>query len=58
MTPPLLSTFELTEEEKVTASAMADDVLATLAIDGQTNHMRLAALARAVASLAGEREAA
>ncbi len=58
LTPPLLSTFELTEDEKITASAMAKDVLATLAIDGPTSHLRLAALARAVASLAGELETA
>ena len=56
MVLPLLSTFELTEEEKVAATALADDVLARLAVDGTTRHLRLAALARAVASLAGERE--
>lgn len=56
--PPLLSTFELTEEEKATATALADDLLARLAARGPTTHMRLAALARAVASVAGEAEAA
>lgn len=56
--PPLLSTFELTEEEKLAATALADDLIARLAIDGTNRHLRLAALARAVASVAGEREAA
>ena len=56
--PPLLSTFELTEEEKVTATLLADDLLARLAVSAPDLHLRLAALARAVASVAGEREAA
>jgi hypothetical protein len=56
--PPLLSTFELTEEEKLAATALADDLIARLAINGPDRHLRLAALARAVASVAGEREAA
>lgn len=56
--PPLLSTFELTDEEKATATALADQLLTRLAVDGPTAHMRLAALARAVASIAGELEAA
>ena len=55
--PPLLSTFELTEEEKVTATALAEDLIARLATSGPDRHLRLAALARAVASVAGEREA-
>lgn len=56
--PPLLSTFELTEEEKVAATALADDLIARLSLSGPDRHLRLAALARAVASVAGEREAA
>ncbi|OYY66577.1 hypothetical protein [Sphingomonas sp. 28-62-11] len=56
--PPLLSTFELTENEKTEATALAEDLLARLAVTGPTAHMRLAALARAVASVAGEMEAA
>jgi hypothetical protein len=56
MVLPLLSTFELTEDEKVAATALADEVLARLAIDGPPRHLRLAALARAVASLAGDLE--
>lgn len=56
--PPLLSTFELTEEEKVAATALADDLIARLAVNGPDRHLRLAALARAVASVAGERQAA
>ncbi|MEO7179162.1 MAG: hypothetical protein ABIW83_09985 [Allosphingosinicella sp.] len=56
--PPLLSTFELTDDEKTLATALAEDLLSRLAVDGRTAHMRLAALARAVASVAGEMEAA
>lgn len=56
--PPLLSTFELTEEEKLAATALADDLIARLSASGPDRHLRLAALARAVASVAGEREAA
>lgn len=56
--PPLLSSFELTEEEKATATSLADDLLARLAADGRTPHMRLAALARAAASVVGEMEEA
>jgi len=56
LTPPLMRSFELTEEEKVTASSMADEVLATLAANDRTGHLRMAALARAVASLAADME--
>lgn len=56
--PPLLSSFELTEEEKSVASAMARDVLAALPGGGTAGRLRLAALARAVASLTADLEAA
>jgi hypothetical protein len=56
--PPLLSTFELTEDEKTIATALAEDLLAQLGHGSRTAHMKLAALARAVASVAGEMEAA
>ena len=50
--PPLLQSFELTESEKKAATALADDVLRTLIKKGGDDRLRLAALARAVASLA------
>lgn len=60
LTPPLLQSFELTETEKRAASKLADRLLETLESDGDARHLHLAALARAVASLAAdvEREAA
>lgn len=56
--PPLLRSFILTEDEKRQATSLADEVLATLNLDVGNGHLRLAALARAVASLAAEQEAA
>jgi hypothetical protein len=56
-TPPLLSSFSLTEGEKVKAAHMADRVLETLGCDSGDRQLRLAALARAVASLSAELEA-
>ncbi len=56
--PPLLRSFILTDDEKKQATSLADEVLATLNIDAGNGHLRLAALARAVASLAAEQEAA
>lgn len=56
--PPLLSSFELTEEEKAVASAMAREVLAVLPNHGIAGRVRLAALARAVASLTADLEVA
>lgn len=53
-TPPLLQSFVLTEQEKLAASQLADRVLATLKADAESDHLRLAALARAVACLAAE----
>lgn len=53
--PPLLQSFELTDREKIQASALAQQILASLDESGGTDHVRLAALARAVAALAAER---
>lgn len=53
-TPPLLQSFELTEIEKLSATALADDILRTLAARGSDGRLHLAALARAVASLAAQ----
>lgn len=55
LTPPLLQSFVLTEQEKVAAAALADRVLDTLKADDDIGHLKLAALARAVASLAAEK---
>ncbi|MGL3822307.1 hypothetical protein [Sphingopyxis sp. R3-92] len=52
--PPLLQSFVLTEQEKVAAAALADRVLEVLGGDADMGHLRLAALARAVASLAAD----
>jgi hypothetical protein len=54
LTPPLLHSFELTDLEKKAASALADHVLVTLQGGGKNGHIKMAALARAVASLAAE----
>lgn len=54
LTPPLLQSFVLTEQEKRAAATLADRVLETLGKDAEMNHLRLAALARAVASLAAD----
>ena len=54
LTPPLLQSFELTDAEKKVATTLANSVLKTLNVDSKNGHLRLAALARAVASLAAE----
>lgn len=56
LTPPLLRSFVLTEKEKKAATALADRVLAMLGTDRDDSHIRFAALARAVASLAADSE--
>jgi len=56
LTPPLLTSFVLTKGEKVKAARLADRVLETLGSDQGNRQLRLAALARAVASLAAELE--
>ncbi|MFZ2404952.1 MAG: hypothetical protein WAW41_07425 [Methylobacter sp.] len=53
-TPPLLTSFELTETEKTEAVILAEKILHTLGGKGVDGSIRLAALARAVASLASE----
>lgn len=53
-TPPLLQSFELTDAEKLAATDLADSVLRTLLDKGGDDRLRLAALARAVASLAAQ----
>ena len=54
LTPPLMRSFVLTDVEKTAAAGLADRVLETLSADRADRRMQLAALARAVASLAGE----
>lgn len=54
LTPPLMRSFVLTDLEKVAAANLADRVLATLGADQTDRQMQLAALARAVASLAAD----
>lgn len=51
-TPALLTSFELTESEKRKASNLTERILAMLGTAPSQNNVRLAALARAVASLA------
>jgi len=55
--PPLVTSFELTDNEKKQAGKLAQDVLKALDMKGHDNTVRLAALARAVASLAADTEA-
>ena len=52
--PPFFRSFELTEEEKTEAAALAEEVLGRLSQGGHGGRLRLAALARAVATLSGE----
>jgi hypothetical protein len=52
--PALLTSFELTETEKTEAVILAEKILHTLGGKGVDGSIRLAALARAVASLASE----
>jgi hypothetical protein len=54
LTPPLMRSFVLTDIEKIAAANLADRVLATLSADNTDRQMQLAALARAVASLAAD----
>lgn len=52
--PPLVQSFELTEREKIEASHMAEQLLASLRSAGGSDQLQFAALARAVAALSGE----
>lgn len=53
-TPPVLRSFELSENERAVAAALADRLLTVLGEDRNLNRVQLAALARAVASLAAD----
>jgi hypothetical protein len=55
-TPALLTSFELTESERKEANHLADRILDTLGRKETHSNVRLAALARVVASLVGEME--
>lgn len=55
-TPPILQQFELTDVEKVQASSLADQVMSLLGANAVDGRLQLAALARAVASVAGQVE--
>ena len=52
--PPLLQSFELSAGEKKKAAALADRLLAALAAEGEADHLKFAALARAVAVLTAD----
>jgi hypothetical protein len=52
--PPLLQSFELTELEKQQAAILAERILKSLGSDRGQGHIQLAALARAVATLAAD----
>jgi hypothetical protein len=54
LTPPLLRSFVLSDREKKQAASMADRLIAMLGSDPEGGRMRLAALARAVASVAAD----
>jgi len=55
-TPPLLRSFVLTEPEKVDAALLAEKVLKTLRKSDGLDRVRMAALARAVATLAADQD--
>ena len=56
LAPPLMRSFILTDQEKVAAAGMADKLIAALRADKRGSRLQLAALARAVATLAAETE--
>lgn len=56
LTPPLMRSFVLTDAEKRAASSLADLVLDALGRSSSDSHLQLAALARAVASIAADAE--
>jgi hypothetical protein len=56
LTPPLLRSFELTDGEKQAAAGLADRVLRVLRTDPEGSRLHLAALARAIATLAADSE--
>ena len=55
-TPPLLQSFVLTEAEKADAAVLAEIVLKTLRKKDGLDRVRMAALARAVATLAADQD--
>jgi hypothetical protein len=55
-TPPLHCSFILTEEERRAAASLADRLLGTLRVGSCLDRIQLAALARAVATVAAEQE--
>jgi hypothetical protein len=57
-TPPTLASFVLTDTERTAATGLADRLLEILGQDSGLQHVRLAALARAVADVAARTEAA
>lgn len=56
LAPPLMRSFILTDQEKTAAAGMADKLVAALRADKIGSRLQLAALARAVATLAAEAE--
>jgi hypothetical protein len=56
LAPPLMRSFILTDQEKTAAAGMADKLVAALRADKRGSRLQLAALARAVATLAAETE--
>ena len=56
LTPPLLRSFELTDGEKQAAAGLADRVLKVLRTDPEGGRLHLAALARAIATVAADSE--
>jgi len=55
-TPPLLRSFVLTEPEKADAAMLAEKILKTLRKTDGLDRVRMAALARAVATLAADQD--
>ncbi len=56
LAPPLMCSFILSDQEKAAAAGMADKLVAALRADNNSSRLQLAALARAVATLAAENE--
>lgn len=56
LAPPLMRSFILTDQEKIAAAGMADSLVTALRADKRGSRLQLAALARAVATLAAETE--
>ncbi|MEH6759462.1 MAG: hypothetical protein V7676_18470 [Parasphingorhabdus sp.] len=52
--PPLLHSFELSAQERASATSLANEILANLVRTDDDQNMKIAALARAIAALSGE----